>query len=75
MSADSFLDEKTGARYYTAEVTVPAEALAKLKAVDASLSLKPGLPAQILVPLRKRTLLSYLIEPVSQSLWRSGRER
>jgi HlyD family secretion protein len=75
MSADSFLDEKTGARYYTAEVTVPAETLAKLKAVDASLSLKPGLPAQILVPLRKRTLLSYLIEPVSQSLWKSGRER
>jgi HlyD family secretion protein len=75
MSADSFLDEKTGSRYYTAEVTVPAETLAKLKAVDASLSIKPGLPAQILVPLRKRTLLSYLIEPVSQSLWRSGRER
>lgn len=75
LSADSFVDERTGARYYTGEVTVPAATLAKLKSVDAGLSIKPGLPAQILVPLRKRTLLSYLIEPVSQSLWRSGRER
>lgn len=75
LSADSFVDEKTGARYYTGEVTVPVETLAKLKAVDPSLSLKPGLPAQILVPLRKRTLLGYLMEPISESLWRSGREK
>ncbi|QJU57109.1 HlyD family type I secretion periplasmic adaptor subunit [Sphingomonas sp. AP4-R1] len=75
MSADSFVDEKSGARFYTAEVTVPPETLDALKRVDASLSIKPGLPAQIIVPLKKRTLLSYLIEPISQSLWRSGRER
>ncbi|PZU06190.1 HlyD family type I secretion periplasmic adaptor subunit [Sphingomonas sp.] len=75
LSADSFVDERTGARYYTGEVTVPADTFARLKSADPGLSLRPGLPAQILVPLRKRTLLSYLIEPISQSLWRSGRER
>jgi len=36
--------------------------------------LKPGLPASVLVPLRKRTLLDYLFEPTGQALWRSGRE-
>ncbi|MDO6416061.1 HlyD family type I secretion periplasmic adaptor subunit [Sphingomonas sp. BIUV-7] len=75
LSADSFVDEKTGARYYTAEVTVPPEALAKAKDAGDGLSrLKPGLPADVLVPLRKRTLLNYLFEPIGQSLWRSGRE-
>jgi HlyD family secretion protein len=36
--------------------------------------LKAGLPAQILIPLRKRTALDYLIEPLTQSLWKAGRE-
>jgi HlyD family secretion protein len=36
--------------------------------------IKPGLPVEVLVPLRKRTLFQYLVEPINQALWRSFRE-
>ena len=75
LSADSFVDERTGSRYYTGEVTVPPDVMARLRSHDGLARLKPGLPAQVLVPMRKRTLLAYLVEPISQSLWRSGHER
>ncbi|MEH3038228.1 MAG: HlyD family type I secretion periplasmic adaptor subunit [Sphingomonas adhaesiva] len=75
LSADSFTDERSGARFYTGEVTVPASDLATIKRIKgAGEGIKAGLPVQILVPLRKRTLLQYLVEPINQALWRSGRE-
>lgn len=75
LSADSFQDEHTGARYFTAEIIVPPSDLAKIKKIkEVGEGLKPGLPAEILVPLRKRTLFQYIFEPLNQSLWRSFRE-
>jgi HlyD family secretion protein len=32
------------------------------------------LPAQVIVPLRKRTALGYLLEPLSSTFWKVGRE-
>lgn len=76
LSADSFTDERTGARYFTGEISVPLGEIAELRRLrGADGGLKPGLPVEILVPLRKRTLLQYLFEPLEQGLWRSGRER
>jgi HlyD family secretion protein len=76
LSADSFTDDKTGARYFTAEATVSDTALAQLKgAENGEFVLKPGLPAQVLIPLRKRTALQYLTEPLTEALWRSFREK
>lgn len=75
VSADSFADEKTGARYYTAEVTVPVDQISELERKrNQSYVLKPGLPVQVLVPLRKRTALQYLLEPLGDAIWRSFRE-
>ena len=74
ISADSFEDERTGMRYFMAEIVVPPTELAKIKMVRADGGLRPGLMAEILIPLRKRTALTYLIEPLTQTLWRSGRE-
>jgi HlyD family secretion protein len=75
VSADSFTDEKTGARYFTAEVSVPLSQLTVLeKRRDKSFELKPGLPVQVMVPLRKRTALQYLMEPLTDAIWRSFRE-
>jgi HlyD family secretion protein len=37
-------------------------------------ALRPGLPVQVLVPLKKRTALQYIFEPLTQALWRAGRE-
>lgn len=76
LSADSFADEKSGARYFTAEATVPGATLERLKlAENGQFQLKPGLPAQVLIPLRKRTALQYLTQPLTEAIWRSFREK
>ena len=75
VSADSFHDEKTGRTYYTATVSVPPAGVEALtRAVGRGQVLKAGLPVQVTVPLRRRTLLQYLLEPVDQAVWRGMRE-
>ncbi len=74
VSADSFEDERSGARYFKMEVTVPPSELEKIRMVRGDSGIRAGLPAEVLVPLRKRTALSYLVEPLTQMLWISGRE-
>lgn len=74
VSADSLEDERTGARFFRIQVAVPPEELATLRKVRADGALRAGLPAQVIIPLRKRTALTYLVEPLTQTLWRAGRE-
>lgn len=76
ISADRFEDERSGAHYFVAEVRAPSTELQRLS--DAmggrDLRLSPGLPVEVVIPLRKRTALQYLLEPLSQAVWRSFRE-
>jgi HlyD family secretion protein len=74
ISADSVVEERTGRAYYTADVTVSRAELAKLSAAGQDSTLRPGMPVDVIVPLRKRTALQYWLEPLSQSLWRSFHE-
>jgi len=72
ISADSFTVEQTGATFFRVEIVVPAEELAKLgRSAD---TIRPGAPVEVVVLLRKRTALAYLIEPLTNNLWRSGSE-
>lgn len=73
ISADSFTDEKTGRSHYRAEVVVPQSELEKLG--SAARSIRAGMPVQVVMLTRKRTVLAYLVEPLVQSLWRSGSEQ
>lgn len=73
ISADSFQMEESGASFYRAEIVVPADELAKLG--RATESLRPGAPVEVVILLRKRTALAYLIEPLTRNLWRSGSEQ
>lgn len=73
ISADSFTQEETGASYFRAEIVVPAEELAKLG--RSANTLRPGAPVEVIILLRKRTALSYLLEPLTNNLWRSGSEQ
>ena len=76
LSADSFQDEHSGARYFTAEVVVPHETLVRLAGTAAGTGgLKTGFPVEIMISLRARTMLSYLFDPFRQSFWRSLREQ
>jgi HlyD family secretion protein len=75
LSADSFTDDRTGQSYYTVEVTVPPDQLALLNAQGADSFIRPGVPAEVIIPLRKRSAFDYLFEPLSQALWKSFRQR
>ena len=75
ISADALVDEKTGASYFRIEVTVPARERELIKQVrGAEQGLMPGLPVEVIIPLRRRSALGYLTEPLNQMLWKSFRE-
>jgi len=74
ISADSVVDEKTGRAYFTADVTVAPSELARLSDVGGEDAMRPGMPADVVAPTRKRTALQYWLEPLTQTLWRSFRE-
>ncbi len=74
VSADSFEDDRTGVSYFKIEVLVPPSELQKVRQVRGEDVIRAGLPADVLVPLRKRSALSYLTEPLTQMFWLAGRE-
>lgn len=73
ISADRFVDQENNTAYFLAQIAVPREELDRLSAA-AGRELRAGLPAQVIVPTRRRTALQYLLEPLDQMLWRSLRE-
>jgi epimerase transport system membrane fusion protein len=58
--------------YYLARVDISAEGVQAL--TDAKLALLPGMPAEVLVNTGERTLLQYLIAPVSNIAARSFKQ-
>jgi len=74
VSADSFSDEKTGRSYFRIEIVVPEAELNRVRSVLGSGELRPGLPVEAVLTVRKRTALQYLLEPLTGALWRSGHE-
>lgn len=75
LSADVLTDEKTGTAYFTGEVVVPRDQLALVRGVRGKdFALRAGMPVQVLVPLRKRTALSYAFEPLIGAFWGAFRE-
>jgi HlyD family secretion protein len=71
VSPDVTTDQRTGQSYYTIRVSMPPEELARLG--DAKLI--PGMPVEAFVQTGDRTMLSYLIKPLSDQLMRTFRER
>ena len=74
VSADSFTDERTGATYYTAEVSVPLSELRKIDALRGADTLRAGIPVSVEIPLRRRTALQYVLEPLTGVFSRSLNE-
>jgi HlyD family secretion protein len=74
MSADSFSDEKSGRSYFRSEIVVPESEFARVRAALGNGELRPGLPVEIVMTVRKRTALQYLLEPLTGVMWRSGHE-
>lgn len=67
LSADAMADQKTGMPFYLARVAVNPESL---EALD-SLTLVPGMPAEVLIASGERTFLQYVMKPFSNAIARS----
>ena len=75
VSPDAFTDEKSGASYFTSEIVVPTDQIDILRSqLGSDFALKPGMPVNVQVTLRKRTALQYMLEPLSDTFSRSGAE-
>jgi HlyD family secretion protein len=74
VSADAFTDDRTGQTYFTAEVFVPLSELQRIDELRGANTLRAGIPVTVEIPLKKRTALQYLLEPLSGAFRRSLRE-
>ena len=52
----------------------PDAELNRVRSVLGNGELRPGLPVEAVLTVRKRTALQYLLEPLTGALWRSGHE-
>lgn len=75
VSADSFRDEKSGLSYFTVEIEVSPSKLNRVREHLGRGQLRPGLPVEVVVSVRKRTALQYLLEPLTANFWRAFREQ
>jgi HlyD family type I secretion membrane fusion protein len=71
VSSDRILDTRTNQAYYLARIELSAETV---RQVAPFISLKPGMPAEVMVMTTQRTFLDYLVEPLVNSIRRSFRE-
>lgn len=70
ISADRFIEERSGAPFYKMKVKVVPEGLNKV----ASLEIKPGMNVDLFVQTGARTLMNYLLKPLYDHLTMSMSE-
>jgi len=61
----------TGEVYFKARIEIPESELKKLK---TDVKLTPGMPVNAFIITGSRTLLQYLITPISESAYKAFRE-
>lgn len=71
ISADITTDQRTGLGYYTIRIALPAEEVARL----GDVKLVPGMPVEAFVQTGDRTVMSYLMKPLSDHFNRAFREK
>jgi HlyD family secretion protein len=71
VSPDVTTDQRSGQSYYTIRVSMPPEEIARL----GDVRLIPGMPVEAFVQTGERTLMSYLMKPLSDQLMRAFREK
>lgn len=71
ISADQLTDPRTGAAHYLAQVAVDVASLAH---AGTGVHLQAGMRAELFIKTGERTVLDYLLEPVTATLRRALRE-
>lgn len=67
LSADKLTDERTGTSYYQAEIEITPESYEKL----GNIELLPGMPAEVLINTGQRTVVEYLLQPITMAFSRA----
>jgi len=70
VDADRTVDEATGVAFYTARVEITEEEFAKLGDVRLSV----GMPVEVFIQTGERTILNYILRPLTDLLKRALRE-
>ena len=70
VSGDLLVDQHTGMSYYLARVGVTAEGLKKL----GKRQLQPGMPVEVIFLTGERSMLTYLLSPLTKRLAASMKE-
>lgn len=71
ISADALVDERNGESYFRADVRIAPQELTKL---PKGVTLRPGMPAEAMIVTGKRTVLSYVISPLTDTIRDALRE-
>jgi membrane fusion protein, type I secretion system len=71
VSADTSTDQRTGQSFYTIRIGLEREETARL----GNVKLVPGMPVDAFVQTGERTVISYLMKPLSDQIVRAFREK
>ncbi len=71
VSADQLIDEKTGVGYFRTDLRIPPAELAKL---PKGSKLTPGMPAEAMIVTGRRSILSYIVSPLTDTIRDALRE-
>jgi len=71
VSADTSTDQRTGQSFYTIRIGLPPQTLALL----GDVKVLPGMPVEAFVQTGERTVVSYLMKPLTDQFNRAFREK
>ncbi|PZU92139.1 MAG: HlyD family type I secretion periplasmic adaptor subunit [Chelatococcus sp.] len=72
ISADAEEDQRSGAKFYTVRGTLDAN---EVKRLGTEVRVIPGMPVEMFIRTDDRTVMSYLLKPLSDQVMRAFRER
>ncbi len=72
LAADRQLDQMTGQPYFASHVQLTPSGREQLSKLN--LRIQPGIPAEVIINTGERTLLQYLVQPITNALARTFRE-
>ena len=67
VSADTSRDQQTNAHYFTVRVVLPDDERRRL----GGLQLVPGMPAEVFMQTGSRTMMNYLLKPITEQMNRA----
>lgn len=67
LSADKITDERNGNSYYQAQIELTPDSYQKL----GNIELVPGMPAEVLISTGERTVVEYLMQPITNAFARA----